>query len=72
MSAEEISKALRRLDGIREVRQVFAESGHLLIERLSPDDAERIAQAGRTAAANELSVVFDEARERLDEALNAR
>lgn len=72
MSAEEITQAARRLESVREVRRVFAESGQLLVEQLAPDDADRVAQAGRTAAANELTRVFDEARVRMDEALNAR
>jgi len=72
MSAEEISNALRRLDGIRDVRQQFSESGQLFLERLGADDAERVAQAGRTAAANELARLFDEARLHMDQALNAR
>ncbi len=72
MIAEQITQAARRLETVREVRQAFAESGQLLLERLTGDDADRIAQAGRTAAANELARVFDEARTAMDEALNAR
>lgn len=72
MSEQEIVRASKRLEAVRRVRQVFAEMGALLVDELSADDAERVVQAGRTAAANELSRVFDEARADMDGVLNAR
>ena len=75
MSSADITKVARRLEAVRQTRQVFAEMGVLMLEELSsvnPDDADRIAQAGRTAAANELARVFDEARADMDAVLNAR
>jgi hypothetical protein len=72
MSEQEIVRVSKRLDAVRRVRQAFAEMGALLVEELSADDAERVVQAGRTAAANELSRVFDEARADMDGVLNAR
>lgn len=72
MSSEIILTAARRLEAVREVRGLFNETGQMLVEKLSPDDADRVAQAARTAAGNELSRVFDEARAEMDKALNAR
>jgi hypothetical protein len=72
MSEQEIVRASKRLEAVRRVRQVFAEMGALLVDELSADDAERVVQAGRTAAANELARVFDEARADMDGVLNAR
>jgi DUF917 family protein len=75
VSSADITKVARRLEAVRQTRQVFAEMGVLMLEELSsvnPDDADRIAQAGRTAAANELARVFDEARADMDAVLNAR
>lgn len=67
-----ILAAARRLEAVREVRGLFNETGQVLVEKLSLDDADRVAQAARTAAGNELSRVFDEARAEMDKALNAR
>jgi hypothetical protein len=72
VSSEIILTAARRLEVVREVRGLFNETGQMLVEKLSPDDADRVAQAARTAAGNELSRVFDEARAEMDKALNAR
>jgi hypothetical protein len=72
VSSEIILTAARRLEAVREVRGLFNETGQMLVEKLSPDDADRVAQAARTAAGNELSRVFDEARAEMDKALNAR
>jgi len=72
VSSADITKVARRLEAVRQTRQVFAEMGVLMLEELSPDDADRVAQAGRTAAANELARVFDEARADMDAVLNAR
>ena len=72
MSSEIILTAARSLEAVREVRGLFNETGQMLVEKLSPDDADRVAQAARTAAGNELSRVFDEARAEMDKALNAR
>jgi len=72
MSSEMILAAARRLEAVREARGLFNETGQMLVEKLPPDDADRVAQAARTAAGNELSRVFDEARAEMDKALNAR
>jgi hypothetical protein len=72
VSSDVILTAARRLEAVREVRGLFNETGQMLVEKLAPDDADRVAQAARTAAGNELSRVFDEARAEMDKALNAR
>jgi hypothetical protein len=72
MTPEDVVTMSQRLEGLREARRLFAESGQMSLDALAADDAEQVAQAARTAAANELARLFEQARDFLDDALNAR
>jgi magnesium-transporting ATPase (P-type) len=71
LTENDVAARVQRLEVLRRVRQTLMESGEMNLEPLEPEDAERIKQAARTAAGNELRVLFEQARSLMDEVLES-